>query len=445
MNQAKATTVNDMANANTKTRRSFYNGMWRLWMGDIGSASFLIIGFLFIFGFTVFTLLAEPAQVSDVANLYSIGQFTVYSGIAYQILRLQATEWAGLVAGFRQHVYQQSAFIYLLALLPAFISSLYFGHWLLLNAVLLTSFFGCMFIAACISYSKCFYACSFIFTTVFVIPDLAELLPLAVTVGLNLLITMIICLQLTKLNWKANAHYVFSSGQQTGWIWLPKLPSNALTKAIERRIYPANLFMGPLLAQSLILIPLLLIFGDFLLYQLTGVNESNNDIAADLILIMSQAYGISFLLLNWTRIQRNKAVETISLLPVHNSTKELVNAFINSQRLILGFAAVSVMIFCMLTNLWHDNMTLLTSLHLMLSIYCTGKICFGLGNLCRTILQISVAMFLALVLFAWVSVGLLLLEDNEVTTWLWISVIFFVVGEVLLRASKRKLWRGDLV
>lgn len=85
-----------------------FNGMLRLWCFDVGSVSFLGTGLL---GMILGCITALQGKSDSAELLFSMGIVSSSAAVAWQLIRLMASECAQLIPHYRRHIYIQSAVV----------------------------------------------------------------------------------------------------------------------------------------------------------------------------------------------------------------------------------------------------------------------------------------------------------------------------------------------
>ncbi|QQX80233.1 hypothetical protein JK628_22660 [Shewanella sp. KX20019] len=431
-------------NSSFITSGKWLKGSVRLWLFDLGCASFLGVGLLgLVMALGMPFLLPDDAERKIDTLLLLMNMFVASTCVAigWQMNRLAATEWAEIVPQYRQSVLLQALALLVTSLVIAMIFLLAHNALDKVDELLLTLLFGFGFLYFSLKNSSAFHLSFVLYVSLPMQPYLAELLPQAGTLLLlfvDLILAMVLGRKLSSCGWNSKARVVYLNGLEMGWFWLPTLTSSNLLNRLERFLHPANYFIGPMLTMMLLAMPvvtLLLALGAYLL-----------DVQLPVLFLLIQFSGITCAMLHWSRIQRWRAVESLFVLPGFDGKRGMVNAFMLAQYRLLAILTVTMMVTATLVSLLSPLVSLSVWLHLVLSNVIGCAFILGLGSMCRTSMQISATIFLVALLSGWVSSSLSTVQSGG-DIWHWIAwdIPLLILALLCLWYAKYRLWRGDLL
>jgi hypothetical protein len=362
-------------------------GFWQFWFKDLGSVSFLGTGLFALPVALVLGLSLEGEKALQVAALMlNMGIISISCAIAWQGVRLQATEWAALVPHYRGHIFRQMALIgsSFLALSLACLYML--DAWLLLASLGLVVAVSTAFIALCLQRANAFNLSIIIYLGSTVSVDLAAYLPTLVLVVINLLAAGYLLLALKRMHWHHQAKSVYLNSAETGWLWLPNFAQGKLTQAIQKFFMPMNFFIGPLFLMPLIIIPLvflgLSLFGD----QGHLYSEHFRFIYLNSLLC---------LLLHWIRIMRWRGMQTLYLLPIFDGWQGFASLMYRSQLKLLMLICLSFALITGVGSVVQASLDTWLELNLVNLGLCA--VALGLGSASNSVKQIGM-VFLGIAL-----------------------------------------------
>ncbi|GIU16530.1 hypothetical protein [Shewanella sp. MBTL60-007] len=419
-------------------------GWTRLWLFDLGCASFLgvaMLGLVMALGLPL--LLPDNAErkVDTLVLLMNMFVASTCVAIAWQLNRLSATEWATLVPQYRQNVLLQALSLLLTTIITAVVFLLAHDALDKTAELLLTLLFSFGFLYLSLTTSNAFYLSFLLYISLPIYPYLVGLLPQGASLLLLfavLVLAVILWQKLTRLGWNSRARSVYLNGLEMGWFWLPSPQSFKLLNRLELSLHPANYFIGPVFSIMLFAMPLftlsLALIAHYMGYQVPVLS------------LLVQFNCILCGMLHWSRIQRWRAVESLFVLPGFDGKQGMIEAFMKAQYRLLAILTISMVITASLVSLLNPAINLSIWLHIVLTTLFGCGITLGLGSMCRTSLQISGLIFLIGILSGWVSAGLASVESGE-QVWHMVrwDLLFTLLSFVALWFAKRRLWRGDLL
>jgi hypothetical protein len=353
--------------------------LWQFWFKDLGSVSFLGTGLLSLPVALAIGLSLEGEKALQVAALMlNMGIVSTSCAIAWQGLRLQASEWAVLVPHYRGHIFRQMALIGL-SFLGLVLACIYLldAVQLLVSASLMLAA-SSAFIGLCQQRPNAFNLSILLYLSGIVAVDLATYIPSALLMAFNVFAGVYLYLSLKGMAWHPDAKSVYLNSTETGWLWLPSFAQGKATQAIQTFFMPINFFIGPMFLMPLVLIPLIFIglhvFGD------ADPHQSN-------LFVFIYLNSLLCLLLHWSRIMRWQGMQTLYLLPIFDAWQGFAQLMYRSQ---LKLLLVICVVFALVTAMTHPAQANLAAwLTPNLANLGLCALSLGLGSLCRSVRQIA--------------------------------------------------------
>jgi hypothetical protein len=360
-------------------KRNLLQGLWQFWFKDLGSVSFLGAGLLSLPVALAIGLSLEGEKALQVSALMlNMGIVSTSCAIAWQCLRLQASEWAALVPQYRGHIFSQMALIGF-SFLGVGLACIYLlDAWQLLASLSLMLAASCTFIALCLQRPNAFNLSMLLYLSGIVAIDIAAFIPSALLMVFNMLAGAYLSLSLKRFAWHPDAKSVYLNSTETGWLWLPSFAQGKATQVIQKFFMPINFFIGPMFLMPLVLIPLI-----FICLHLFAEKEPQYSNLFVFIYLNS----LLCVLLHWSRIMRWPGMQTLYLLPIFHGWQGFAQLMYRSQLTLLTLICV---IFALVTAATHSaQASLSTWLIPVLVNFGLSAMSLGLGSLCRTVKQIA--------------------------------------------------------
>ncbi|AVV84604.1 hypothetical protein [Shewanella putrefaciens] len=419
----------------TSQRMHPFMGILRLWCFDIGSISFLGTGLLSL----VLGGVAGWFGQKDSLELFlSMGVVSVSAAIAWQFIRLMASECSQLIPNYRRNIFIQSGLILSSVIGILLILCVSFGFVASLPILVLALVISLGFIGLCLLAAQWFYAAFLLFMLMPFISLIERHIPLWLSLSVLLIMGIVIIYQCRTLPWRGNARVVYLNGLEMGWFWLPNLQSMRILSRFERYLHPTNFFIGPMLTILLLLLPIFTL----------GLGALSLQLQWDfpILLLLAQFSVISCSLVHWSRVQRSRATETLLLMPGFNGRQGLINAFYHGQQRLLNVIAGMIFVCSLLLGGINGDVSLLLVAHLTLSTYCACALILGFGCMCRRVLHVTLTMMIVAGHSLWVSISLASLRGgSNLTDWLLWDILLSLVAQVVLVWGKKTLWKSDIM
>ncbi|MDH0446686.1 ABC transporter permease [Shewanella sp. GD04112] len=411
-----------------------FNGMLRLWFFDVGSVSFLGTG---IFGLALSVLAGWAGQKASFDIFVTMGLVSTSAAVAWQLIRLMASECSILIPRYRQNIFIQCEVMLIGAFSLAVLQCVLFDLTDTLSLLVFAQGISLGFILLCLRQTQWFYSSFLLFILVPFSNELAEQVPLWLSIIVLFVLAALIWRRCLVLPWRVEARSVYLNGLEMGWFWLPSLQSIRILTRLERYLHPVNFFIGPMLTVLLLLLPVLTI----------GLGIVSHELHWNfpVLLLLAQFSVISCSLVHWSRVQRSRATEMLLLMPSFDGRAGLVKAFGRGQQRLLLLLSLSVLI-CSLFVTWLDgDLSLPLLAHIVMSTYWACALVLGLGCLCRRVLQVSLTMLVVLGHSLWVSISLAALQhEGSLLYWSLGNLVLLILGQIALIWGSKKLWQGDI-
>ncbi|ABE53368.1 conserved hypothetical protein [Shewanella denitrificans OS217] len=365
--------------ATSAPKRNLLQGLWQFWFKDLGSVSFLVTGLLSLPVALAIGLSLEGEKALQVAALMlNMGIVSTSCAIAWQGLRLQASEWAVLVPHYREHIFSQMALIGF-SFLGLGLACIYLlDAWQLLASLSLMLAASGTFIALCQKRPNAFNLSILLYLSGIVATDIAAFIPSTLLMVFNVLAGVYLCLSVKGIAWHADAKSVYLNSTETGWMWLPSFAQGKVTQAIQKFFMPINFFIGPMFLMPLVLIPLTFLglhwFGDA-------------DPQHSSLFVFIYLNSILCILLHWSRIMRWQGMQTLYLLPIFHGWQGFAQLMYRSQLKLLMLICVTFALVTAVTHSAQASLAAWLTPNLVNVSLCALSL--GLGSLCRTVRQIA--------------------------------------------------------
>ncbi|WP_153912947.1 hypothetical protein [Shewanella sp. TC10] len=421
------------------TFRNPFKGFYSLWLRDFGSLSFLMVALLGC-GLTILTILTKPEKI-DVINL-ALGMtiLSISTSVAWQFIKLAASECAVLIPHYRQQVLIQATSIWVVTLVLSLVA---FKLSELTSIAILMLFvsIGMGFIYVCLIKPQRFNFSMLVYLCLPITPELTHYIPQLMAdfiVLIPLLLAVLIARELTRFSWNQDARAIYLNGQETGWMVGPIVGQNPWFIKLSRYLHPASFFIGPMLGMVLT--------ASLVLSAVGVLSAAYMNVDLPILMVLSQLMIMVCALIHWTRVQRWRAAETLYMLPSFSGKAGLVEQFFKSQLRLLGIVIVIMSLISLLSALFNPQITLLVGLHIVATTTWAAGFALAFGALSRSTLHISLSMLPVFSSAIWLSVSLVALrEQGSISVgYYWGDLGLLVLMGVLLVISKGKLWKNGV-
>ncbi|MEI8605941.1 hypothetical protein [Pseudoalteromonas sp. B160] len=363
----------------------WYQGAVSFWLKDVGCASYFIAAIIT----TLLCLLATGIEdLIGLMIMFSI--ICMYSAIAWQSIRLQATEWQSLVVGYRKHVMFQGKVFIILSNLISILSIIIAGNINLLATLTMANLVGIIIWFLNRSFSHLFTSvCYFSFFIATLVCVLIEQLPVwLIPVNVVAFIAIVLFHKsfTSAYKWRPDSLLNYRNGLQSGWSPVPSGFLSNYGSSINKGLFPLSYFVGSGLSQYLILITLLCFFG-------VVANLFYNITEQAIFVLTLNLFAIVTLSL-WSKVQKQNSWELLFTLPIYNTSYSAKVAL--SYSVLKLAALVALLCFSTAAALTLANKELLLINALSYSLACAAGLLlsFAIGNICKNINLLSVILCL---------------------------------------------------
>ncbi|MDQ9091106.1 hypothetical protein RC083_05795 [Pseudoalteromonas haloplanktis] len=363
--------------------RPWYQGAVNFWLKDVGSASYFIAATI-----TSFLCLIATGIEELITLMIMFSTICMYSAIAWQSIKMQATEWQTLVAGYREHVMFQGKVFIVFSNLISILSIIIAGNINLLVTLTLANLIGLIIWFLNRSFSHLFtsvcYLSFFIATLVCVLIEQLPIWLIPVNVVAYIAIVLANKNFSSAYKWRSDSLTNYRNGLQSGWSPIPSGLLSNYGSSINKGLFPLSYFVGSGLSQYLILLTLLCTLG-------VAVNLFYN-ITEHVIFVLTLTLFAIVSLSLWSKVQKHNSWELLSTLPIYNSSYSAKVALSNS---VLKLAIlVAILCFVTASTLSLVNPTFLIFNILSYSLACSAGVLlsFAIGNVCKNINLLSFFM-----------------------------------------------------
>ena len=367
------------------SKRTWYQGVVSFWLKDAGCAIYLIAAIIT----TLLCLIATGIEdLLELMIMFSI--ICMYSAVAWQSIRLQATEWQSLVVGYRKHVMFQGKVFIVFSNLITLVSIIIASNINLLATLTLANLVGILIWFLNRSFSHLFISvCNFSFFTTTLVCVLIEQLPVWL-IPVNVVAFIVIVLFhksfTSAYKWRPDSLVNYRNGLQSGWSPVPSGFLSNYGSSINKGLFPLSYFVGSRLSQYLILLTLLCIIG-------VAINLFYN-ITEQVIFVLTLCLFTIVTLSLWSKVQKQNSWELLFTLPIYNTSYSAKVAL--SYSVLKLAALVALLCFSTAAALTLANQELLLVNALSYSLACAAGLLlsFAIGNICKNINLLSVILCL---------------------------------------------------
>ena len=363
----------------------WYQGAVSFWLKDVGCASYFIAAIIT----TLLCLIATGIEdLIGLMIMFSI--ICMYSAIAWQSIRLQATEWQSLVVGYRKHVMFQGKVFIILSNLISILSIIIAGNINLLATLTMANLVGIIIWFLNRSFSHLFTSvCYFSFFIATLVCVLIEQLPVwLIPVNVVAFIAIVLFHKsfTSAYKWRPDSLLNYRNGLQSGWSPVPSGFLSNYGSSINKGLFPLSYFVGSGLSQYIILTTLLCFFG-------VVANLFYNITEQAIFVLTLNLFAIVTLSL-WSKVQKQNSWELLFTLPIYNTSYSAKVAL--SYSVLKLAALVALLCFSTAAALTLANQELLLVNALSYSLACAAGLLlsFAIGNICKNINLLSVILCL---------------------------------------------------
>lgn len=350
-------------------------GSVALWWGNCGVRNLLLPAWLGAFACMV-TMILEQHELALFLCVCTV--LSAYCAVAWQSIKLQASELQHLIPGFKQHILKQSMLVLFSLYLPLFTIAFFYQDRALLLSLALAGTLGQLFWWYCRKNSAVFRYVTALFFIVAILAAWVHRLPETWLLPVWLIHTALfvgIIRDKYGDSWAKQALFSYQRGLNSGWSPIHAVTNGHWTQQLNEKLFPASFFFGSSLAQYLklyaiaaLLVVVINIFVD--------ISDSARFIAANFVLLI-------FYLLHWTRVQRHRSWEQLYLLPLYASRDAMQNDFVRvTERLCLILLPVGFL-FSYLLYLPHQQPPVLEAVFYALCVSASCLLCNAIANFCR--------------------------------------------------------------
>ncbi|WP_394193551.1 hypothetical protein [Pseudoalteromonas atlantica] len=369
------------------SNRPWYQGMTSLWLKEAGCASYFIAALIS----TLLCLVAIKMDEELLELMIMFSTICMYSAVAWQSIKMQATEWQVLVPDYCKHVmFQGKAFLVfnnIIALLSITIA----GNAALLTTLCVANLLGIIIWFLNRSNSHLFTASCYIFFLISIlICVLIDQLPLWLAPVSTLGFIGIVLAHKTFTNayrWHSSSLANYRQGLQSGWSPIPSGFLSNYGNTINKQLFPLSYFVGASLSQYLILIAL------FCAVAVTA-NLFVNIIEHAVFILTLLLFTIVTLSL-WSKIQKQNSWELLFTLPIYNSSHNAKVALSHSVFKLAIMIASLFFVTVLALVIPYEELLIFNTLGYALACASGVLFSFAISNVCKNINVLSVFLCLA--------------------------------------------------
>ncbi|WP_404394708.1 hypothetical protein [Pseudoalteromonas phenolica] len=370
-------------------KRAWYRGFYAYWFKECGSLNYLLPMFIGVFA-SVLIMIKNIEEVLPFTICFT--SICAFASVAWQSIRLQATEWHKLVPGYTKHIVTQGHIIIIVPHIILICAALILQQYHALKLLSISTLLGTAFYLKCRVTSKTFNASAYVFFAMIGLTIILKDIPLWLACS-AIFVTVILILLRDRFGsafkWQPQALIDYKHALQSGWSPIPKSFMKGYGQGLNKFFFPLSYFMGrSLLQYTALLLAIFILL--FTLNYFYVVGQPSLFIFANLSCVLV------FMIL-WTRIQRQQAWSTLITLPIYSSVSEAKQSYVKAGEKYAFF-----ILLCSLVLVGFIELIRFESPSFYLSaIYTLTNsggvlICFAVGNFCRKSAFFSVALVFTL-------------------------------------------------
>ena len=419
--------------------RNPFKGFYSLWLRDFGSLSFLMVALLGCV-LTILTILTKPEKVEVINLALGMTILSISTSVAWQFIKLSASECSGLIPHYRQQVITQATSVWIITLLLCCVAFALSDLASIASLMLFTSI-GMGFIYACLIKPQRFNFSMLVFLVLPITPEVVQYIPEVIAdviVLIPVLLGVLIDRKLKRFSWNEDARAIYLNGQETGWMVGPIMGQHPWFIKLSRYLHPASFFIGPMLGMVLI--------ASFIISVVGVLFAAYINVDVPILMVLSQLMIMVCALIHWTRVQRWRAAETLYMLPSFSGKTGLVEAFFKSQLRLIGIVIVIMSLIILLSAQFNSQITLMVGLHIVASTTWASGLALAFGAMSRSTLSICWSMLVVFSSAIWISTSLVSLREQGMISvgYYWGDLGLLLLMGLLLVISKDKLWKNGV-
>ena len=374
---------------NNQIKRPWYQGFYAYWFKECGSLNYLLpllIG-------TVASILVMLKGIDEVLPFtLCFTSICTFASVAWQSIRLQATEWHSLVPGYTRHIVGQGHVIIIAPHILLLSTAILLQQLVVIKLLSISILLGTAFYFKCRVTSKMFSASSYLFFGIISLTIVVEEVPLwlaCISAFLTLVLILFRKQFGSAFKWQPHALVDYKHALQSGWSPIPKGFLKGYGQGLNKFLFPISYFMGRSLIQYSVLV-LILLMALLVINFFFIAGQPSLFVFSNLVCILA------FMIL-WTRIQRQQAWGTLLTLPIYSSVIEAKMSYAKaSEKFALCIFVCSAVLVGFIECLHFTSLDFNLSLTYSLVNTAGVLLCFAVGNMCKKSAFFSVALVFTL-------------------------------------------------
>lgn len=366
----------------------WYQGFYNYWVKECGSLNYLLPTIIA----TLVSILVMIKGVSEpLPFTVCFASVTAFSTVAWQSIRMQATEWHTLVPGIRAHIARQGHIIIALPHVALLVSAAIYQQWLVFNMLSVTVLAGTIFYLTCRVKSNAFGLSAYLFFGTISIAIFAASLPNWIAICCALATLIVICLRKRfgeAYKFTPQALIDYKHALQSGWSPIPKGFMKGYGNQLNQVFFPLSFFVGRAMIQYAVVVFALLITLVVLNFFF-HIGKPSLFLASNLLTVLA------FVIL-WTRLQRHQSWQTLLTLPLYNSVKVAKKAYAKSAEKLSVWIFVLGLISALMIASTDPEIGYTKAVAFSLANAGGILVCFCIANFCKKSGFFSVALVFTL-------------------------------------------------
>lgn len=415
-----------------QVNRAWYKGFYAYWFKECGSLNYLLP---MIIGIIVNVAVMAKGLNEALPFTVCFTSICAFAAVAWQSIRLQATEWHSLVPGYTKHIANQGHVIILASHIILIISALALGQYQALKLLSVSILLGTAFYLTCRVSSKAFNTSAYVFFTMIGITIVFEEIPLwLASLAVFATAVLILCKRSfgSAFKWQTQALIDYKHALQSGWSPIPKGFLKGYGKELNKYFFPLSYFMGRALLQYTALLIAILICLIVINYFYVAGQPS--------LFVFSNVVCVLAFMMLWTRIQRQQAWSTLITLPIFSSVHEAKRSYVKAgEKYALCILVCSLLLAGFIEFIRFESPSFYLTLSYSLINSGGVLLCFAVGNFCKKSAFFSVALVFTLG-FVLAITGIVI-ESKQITLGsLSLAGSYFVLAVLANRKSAKHLY-----
>ena len=402
----------------------WYQGFKGAWLKECGSSNYLIPAFIFTLigiGTSIFLIVNQNELATELLGfIVCFSIVCAYSAVAWQSIRMQATEWHHVVPQYKDHIITQAKILLVTINGLLAISLVFATAWQALSLLFITNVGGLAFWLLCSVRSQYFgynVVLFFGLALVFILFD--EGVPIGFTIAAIATLIGLFWLQSRlsiNFRWNNRAISDYRQGLQSAWSPIPSNLFNGKGLFIQNLLLPLSYFVGSTLNQYVILLTMLCLIAVAASIAF-GVGQPA-------LFIFANVTFIFVFLCHWIRAQRYQSWEALFTLPLYDSQRQAKQEYAKANLKLAIYIGFLLMLLSVTSYMCSDNWNIYQMFSYVFANIGGVLLCSTLSNLLKTSGVLSI--FISLSMGLSIGVTGYLLESQVAATSVIISICYAI-------------------